>query len=104
MNDMDEKPEQPGSSWSFLTNHTHVLLCISENPDVTVRDLSLRIGITERAVMRIVGELDEAGVLVRTREGRRNHYTINERLPLRHPIERHCSVGDLIRMFKSASG
>ena len=89
-----------GSSWSFLTNHSHVLLCISEDPDVTVRDLAARVGITERAVMRIIGELDEGGVLERRREGRRNHYTIHEDLPLRHPIEEHCTVGDLIRMFR----
>ncbi len=89
-----------GATWHFLTNHSHVLLCISENPDITVRDLADRVGITERAVMRIIGELDEGGVLERTREGRRNHYTIHENLNLRHPIESHCTVGDLIRMFQ----
>jgi hypothetical protein len=50
--------------------------------------------------MRIIGELDEGGVLERTREGRRNHYTIHDDLPLRHPVEEHCTVGDLIRMFR----
>ena len=92
--------DQQASSWSFLTNHSHVLLCISEDPDITVRDLALQVGITERAVMRIIGELDDGGVLNRTREGRRNHYTINSDLSLRHPVEKHCTVGDLIRMFK----
>ena len=92
--------DQPTSTWSFLTNHSHVLLCISEDPDITVRDLALQVGITERAVMRIIGELDEGGVITRTREGRRNHYTINGDLPLRHPVEEHCTVNDLIRMFK----
>ena len=87
-------------TWSFLTNHSHVLLCISEDPDMTVRDLALRVGITERAVMRIIGELDDGGVLERTREGRRNHYEINEEMPLRHPVEQHCTVGDLIRRFR----
>ena len=87
-------------TWSFLTNHSHVLLCISEDPDMTVRDIALRVGITERAVMRIIGELDDGGVLERTREGRRNHYEINEELHLRHPVEQHCTVGDLIRMFR----
>ena len=90
------------TTWSFLTNHSHVLLCISEDPDITVRDLALKVGITERAVMRIIGELDEAGVIARTREGRRNHYSINRDQALRHPIEQHCSVADLIRMFKGA--
>jgi DNA-binding transcriptional ArsR family regulator len=77
-----------------------VLLCISEDPDITVRELALQVGITERAVMRIIGELDEGGVLDRTREGRRNHYEINEGLHLRHPVENHCTVGDLVRMFR----
>ena len=90
------------SGWHFLTNHSHILLCLSENPDLTVRELAQQVGITERAVMRIIGELDDAGVLERTREGRRNHYTIDEDLPLRHPIEAHCTVGDLIRMFQSS--
>jgi len=89
-----------GSSWHFLTNHSHVLLCISEDPDITVRELAHRVGITERAVMRIIGELDDGGVLERTREGRRNHYTINADLHLRHPVENHCTVGDLIQMFR----
>ena len=90
-------------SWHFLTNHTHVLLCISENPDITVRELAIRVAITERAVMRIIGDLDEAGVIDRSREGRRNHYTIHPEHGLHHPVEEHCSVGDLIRMFRGAS-
>jgi DNA-binding IclR family transcriptional regulator len=89
-----------GTTWHFLTNHSHVLLCISENPDITVRELAQQVGITERAVMRIIGELDEGGVLERTREGRRNHYTIDADLHLRHPVENHCTVGDLIHMFQ----
>ena len=88
------------SPWHFLTNHAHVLLCISADPDITVRELADRVGITERAVMRIVGELDEGGALDRERDGRRNHYTLHHELPLRHPVEAHCTVGDLIRMFR----
>ena len=88
------------SNWHFLTNHSHILLCISEDPDITVRELAKQVGITERAVMRIIGELDEAGVIERTREGRRNHYTINAEHQLRHPVESHCTVGDLIGMFR----
>ncbi|MEQ9400196.1 MAG: winged helix-turn-helix domain-containing protein [Longimicrobiales bacterium] len=86
--------------WHFLTNHAHVLLCISADPDITVRELADRVGITERAVMRIIGELDGGGALDREREGRRNHYTLHPELPLRHPVEEHCTVGDLIRMFR----
>ena len=88
------------SGWHFLTNHSHILLCISDNPDITVRELAQHVGITERAVMRIIGELDDAGVIERTREGRNNHYTINVERQLRHPVESHCTVGDLIGMFR----
>ena len=86
------------SNWTFITNHGHVLLCLATDPDMTVREVALRVGITERAVVRIVGELEAGGVLERSREGRRNHYTINRSAPLRHELEQHRSVGDLIRM------
>jgi DNA-binding MarR family transcriptional regulator len=88
------------SSWHFLTNHSHTLLSISDDPDITVRELARRVGITERAVMRIIGELDDAEIIERTREGRRNHYTIHADRQLRHPVESHCTVGDLIGMFR----
>ena len=92
------------STWSFLTNHSHVLVCIAENPDITVRDLAIRVGITERAVTRIIGELDDAGILARSREGRRNHYTVNRDVPLRHPVEQHCTVGELLRLIETSRG
>ena len=79
-----------------------MLLCIAADPDLTIRDLASQVGITERAVMRIIVELDEADVVTRTREGRRNHYTINHDRPLRHPVEQHCTVGDLIRLVSTA--
>ena len=89
------------SSWTFITNHGHVMLCLAASGDLTVREIALKVGITERAVIRIIGELEEGGVLVRVREGRRNHYTINEDAPLRHELERHRTVGDLIRLVCS---
>ena len=89
-------------SWTFITNHGHVLLCLALDPDMTVREVGQRVGITERAVIRIIGELEQAGVLQRTREGRRNHYTIDTSAPLRHELEQHRSVGDLIRLVGAA--
>ena len=94
-------PTSDVGTFHFLTNHAHVLLAISVDEDITVRDLALKIGITERAVMRIIGDLDRAGYLNREREGRRNRYTINRDLPLRHEIEQHCSIGDLISMYQA---
>ena len=86
------------SRWTFLSNHGHVLVCIAQRADARVRDIASEVGITERAVQRIISELEEAEVLVRERVGRRNHYTIREDAPLRHPLEAHCTVADLIRL------
>ena len=84
--------------WTFLTNHAHVLLCIARAPGARMRDVALAVGITERAVQRIVSDLEEAGYVKRVREGRRNRYLVRENLPLRHPIERHRRVRTLLEL------
>ena len=89
-----ENAEPP--NWTFLTNHAHVLLCIAGDAEMRVRDIADAVGITERAVMRIVGELEEAGYLERERDGRRNHYVVRADRPLRHPLERHRKVRALL--------
>jgi DNA-binding IclR family transcriptional regulator len=76
-----------------------VLLCLAKDPDTRVRDIATLVGITERAVHRILAELEEGGYLRREREGRRNRYEIRRDLPLRHPIERHCPVAALIKLL-----
>lgn len=91
-------PESPAISWTFLTNHAHVLLCIARDPECRIRDVAEQVGITERAVQRIVVELEEAGYLARARDGRRNRYEIKAQMPLRHPIERHRSISALIAL------
>ena len=83
-------------NWTFFTNHAHVLFCISQDQDIRLRDVAEKVGITERATQRIVLELEEAGYLQHERQGRRNHYELNLDVPLRHPIEAHVTVGDLI--------
>ena len=88
-----------GPSWTFLTNHARVLLCLAEEPDLRLREAAERIGITERAVQRIVTDLEDAGIITRSREGRRNHYTINEEARLRHPSDSHVTVSDLLRLW-----
>jgi DNA-binding MarR family transcriptional regulator len=92
------------SFWTFLTNHSHVLLCLAEDPEARMRDVAERVGITERAVQRIVSELEAAGYLVRTREGRRNHYQVRGDLPLRHPVERHRNLDALIALILGTRG
>ena len=89
--------------WTFLSNHAHVLICISEDPEVRMRDLSSRVGITERAVQRIVTELEEGGYLERQKTGRRNRYQVTASRPLRHPIERHCATDALIDLVLGRS-
>ncbi len=85
-----------GRGWTFLTNHAHVLLCLSRGESLTARELGLRIGITERAVQAILADLTESGYLNKKREGRRNLYTVNTEGRLRHPLEAHHTVGQLI--------
>lgn len=93
-------PSEPASGrWTFLTNHSHVLILLSRNPAMVLREVASIVGITERAVQRIIGDLEEAGVLERERVGRQNHYRINEDRPLRHPVEAHRTIGDLLHLI-----
>lgn len=92
-------PRGKSAPWTFLTNHTHVLFCILRDPDVRMRDVAIAVGVTERAVQRIVADLEEGGYLRREREGRRNRYEVLAELPLRHPIERHCAVADVLAVL-----
>jgi DNA-binding IscR family transcriptional regulator len=85
-----------GRHWTFLSNHGHVLVCLAMDPAARLRDVATRVGITERAVQKIVGDLEEAGVLVRLRSGRRNSYHLNVNVPLRHALEAHRTVGALL--------
>jgi hypothetical protein len=88
----------PGT-WTFLSNYTHVLVCLARNPDTRLRDIATSVGITERAAQRIVGDLEAAGVITRTKDGRRNHYEIELDAPLRHPLECNSTVGNLLSLF-----
>lgn len=85
------------SSWTFFSNHAHVLLCLHRDGDSVLKEVAVEVGITERAVQKIVSELEAGGILSREKVGRRNHYSINAKAKLRHPIESHRSVADLLR-------
>jgi hypothetical protein len=95
---------QPSSisehSWRFLTNHAHVLERVASDPTARLRDIAASVGITERAAATIVGDLVDAGYLTRTRIGRRNTYKVHDELPLRHPLHRHHTVGELIKFLE----
>jgi predicted transcriptional regulator len=86
-------------TWTFLTNHTQVLLCIAENPDVRLRDVAQTVGITERAAQRILTDLVEAGYVERERVGRRNSYTINRDGAMRHSAQVGQEVAGLLDLF-----
>lgn len=83
-------------SWTFLTNHAHVLLCIARDPHLRMREIADRVGITERAAQRIVGELVDSGYVSRKRVGRRNEYLVNPEVPLRHPLSRDHEIGEVL--------
>jgi predicted transcriptional regulator len=85
--------------WSFLTNHAQVLLCIAHDSGIRLREIGEAVGITERAAHRIVVELATAGYISRTRNGRRNHYTIQSNLPLPDPLAREQKLGDLLAIL-----
>lgn len=99
-----QPPPVPPRHWTFLSNHAHVLVCLAMDPDSRLRDVATRVGITERAVQKIVGDLEHAGVIERVRTGRRNSYRLQTSVPLRHPLESHRTVGTLLSLVLDARG
>jgi len=93
--------QQTSHNWTFLSNYGHILLALAQNPGARLRDLAERVGITERAVHRLLSEMEAAGVIARRRDGRRNTYTIRRSVRLRHPIEGHRTVGDLLDLVSA---
>lgn len=86
--------------WTFLTNHTHILVCLTRDPELTVRQLADHVGITERSVQRILAELESGGVVTKSKEGRRNRYDLNLEFKLRHPLESTHRIGELLGVLK----
>lgn len=96
--------EQTRRSWTFLTNHAHVLLAIARTPDLRVRDLAALVGITERTAMQIIDDLEADGYVTRERQGRRNRYHIDRHNPLRHPLEEHHEIDALLGALAHQTG
>ncbi|MDX1381699.1 MAG: winged helix-turn-helix domain-containing protein, partial [Xanthomonadales bacterium] len=88
------------TDWTFFSNHGHVLACLAQDHEARLRDVAARIGITERAVQKIVRDLQDAGVITVRKQGRRNRYRINGRKPLRHDLESHRNVSDLVVLMQ----
>ena len=87
------------TEWTFLSNHGHVLVALARDPAATMREVGQQVGITERAVQLLVRDLEQAGYVRITRVGRRNTYRVATDLPLRHPLERSTSIGDLLHLL-----
>lgn len=94
--------ELAGPQWTFLTNHGHVLVLLSRNPSLVLREVAFRVGITERAVQRIIADLESCGFIEREKIGRQNHYRIRANKPLRHPNESHRTIGELLALINGA--
>jgi len=104
-NQMSALPEvERAQTWTFLTNHAHVIISLANDPTLRIRDLAARVGITERAIQRIIAELEEAGYLTHERDGRRNLYRVRANRPLRHPVESHQTVAALLRAMRNGTG
>ena len=93
--------ENDNRTWRFLSNHTQVLLCVSRDPNARLRDIAESVGITERAAQRIVADLIESGYVESERRGRRNHYTVNTDIAMRHPAQRGHEIGELLELLQS---
>ena len=90
-------------SWAMLTNHAHVLVSIADEPEIRIREIAVKTGITERAAQRIIGDLEAAGFLSHSRVGRRNHYEVDFQRKSAHPLERHLDVNSLRQDISEAS-
>jgi MarR family len=86
-------------SWSFLTNHARALLCIADDPGARLRDIAAVAGVTERRAHAIVTDLVDAGYVVKEKAGRRNRYRIQKDLPLRDPINRQRTIGEMLDLL-----
>jgi DNA-binding MarR family transcriptional regulator len=95
----NSKPASSQPTWTFLSNHAHVLLLLAKDSEIRLRDVAEQVGITERAVQRIVADLEEGKYIEREKNGRRNRYLVHYDLPLRHPIEAHRKVAALLELI-----
>ena len=97
-------PSRSASSWTFLTNHGHVLLAVAMDPDIPVKELARIVGITTRHALLILRDLEDAGYVRRERVGRANHYTVHSSRPFRHPTAASHQVHELLDIFTTHPG
>jgi hypothetical protein len=87
------------ATWTFLTNHARVLLCVAHDPGVRLRDIAASLDITERSAFGIITDLAEAGYVVKEKDGRRNRYHIQAHLPLREPDGQERTIGEVLTLL-----
>ena len=92
-----------GAEWSFLTNHARVLVCIAHDPGLRLRDIGELLSLTERTVFGIVTDLTDAGYVLKENDGRRNRYRIQHHLPLRQPVGREATIGELLDLLVASN-
>lgn len=94
----------PGTrrTWTFLSNHGHVLVAVSRNPHARIRDLAVDVGVTERAAQLILRDLEESGYITKEKVGRRNVYRLAAEGRLRHPAESTVRIKALLDLFAEA--
>lgn len=90
-------------TWTFLTNHSHVLACLRRDPNMALRSVATQVGITERAVLLLIADLEAAKVITRERVGRRNRYLIHPDAPMRHPLLAGARVSDLVELLDTGA-
>lgn len=95
----NRRPEPAG--WTFLTNHSHVLITLVAHPEMVMREIAQTVGVTERTVQKIIEDLTAAGVIRCEKVGRRNRYRVNRKAHLRHPVEGHRTVADILKLIES---
>jgi DNA-binding MarR family transcriptional regulator len=90
------------ASWTFLTNHARVLLCVAHDPGFRLRDIAAALDITERSAFGLVTDLVEAGYVVKEKDGRRNRYRVLFHLPLGELADRERTVGEVLALLGGA--
>lgn len=103
LKELKRKPKETTKKvgqWTFLSNHSHVLICLNKDPEMRLKDVAVLVGITERAVQTIVKDLVDASILQKSKDGRRNQYIIQMDQKLRHPLEANHSISELLKLGK----
>ena len=94
-----KSPSKTEKQWTFFSNHGHTIILLHRNPELTVREMATTIGITERALLSILSDLQEYGCVSVKKEGRRNRYKVLGSAKFRHPIEGSVSIASLLQLF-----